>query len=196
MTETSGAFDSAEAFRQLEGKREEIARRDQIITALSKDRDEAITEAARMRRERDLEINLRFRVEAEAEAAEAAHKEAAAQWQDESRLRRAAEAKLAEAQERIAAFEAGQKPLEGDARSRILRRLGVADVDEALSKINTREAEVERLREALVSYDSLSLVIESAVRERRDRDPREACNYEALLRTIDRARAALRGGGE
>ena len=71
MTETSGAFDSAEAFRQLEGKREEIARRDQIITALSKDRDEAITEAARMRRERDLEINLRFRVEAEAEAAEA-----------------------------------------------------------------------------------------------------------------------------
>ena len=65
----------------------------------------------------------------------------------------------------------------------------------ALEKeVGELQVEVERLREALVSYDSLSLVIESAVRERRDRDPREACNYEALLRTIDRARAALRGG--
>ena len=65
-----------------------------------------------------------------------------------------------------------------------------------LAKLKTAEAEVERLREALASYDSLSLVIETAVREMRDRDSREACNYEALLRTIDRARAALRGGVE
>lgn len=58
------------------------------------------------------------------------------------------------------------------------------------------EAEAERLRVALEAYDKLSLVIESAVRERRDRDGREEGNYELLLRVISQSRAALRGGGE
>ena len=58
------------------------------------------------------------------------------------------------------------------------------------------EAEAERLRVALEAYDKLSLVIESAVRERRDRDGREEGNYELLLRVISQSRAALLGGGE
>ena len=48
------------------------------------------------------------------------------------RIREAIRAVLA----RLAAFEAGQKPLEGDSRSRVLRRLGVADADEGLEKID------------------------------------------------------------
>lgn len=63
--------------------------------------------------------------EERAEAAEAAHREAAAQWQDESRLRREAEAKLAEA-----------------ANARVNWGAALAEVDRLT-------AEVERLREAL-----------------------------------------------
>lgn len=63
-------------------------------------------------------------------------------------------------------------------------------------KVDDLLAEVKRLREALEAYDKLSLVIESAVRERRDRDGREEGNYELLLRVISQSRAALLGGGE
>ena len=45
--------------------------------------------------------------------------------------------------------------------------------DDAEAELLNLRAEVERLREALEAYDKLSLVIESAVRERRDRDGRE-----------------------
>ena len=68
------------------------------------------------------------------------------------------------------------------------------ELDEARAKLAEAQAEIDRLREALIAYDKLSLVIESAVRERRDRDSREEGNYELLLRVIAQARAALRGG--
>ena len=110
-----------------------------------------------------------FRGEMEAKLADAIPEDVMMRSQEIAAENEVLRAKLAEAE---AAFIARETE-----RDRLLRE---------------RRAEVERLREALASYDCLSLVIETAVREMRDRDSREACNYEALLRTIDPARAAVR----
>jgi len=83
------------------------------------------------------------------------------------RIREAIRAVLA----RLAAFEAGQKPLEGDSRSRVLRRLGVADADEALEKIDRlymAEAENSgyraRLAQAEAERDALATNVRMAGR--------------------------------
>ena len=103
-------------------------------------------------------------------------------------IRKAIQAVLA----RLAAFEAGQKPLEGDSRSRVLRRLGVADADEALEKIDrlymaeaensgyrARLAQAEAERDALT--EKLSLVTEDYIKERN-----AATTAEAELRRAEK----------
>lgn len=75
------------------------------------------------------------------------------------------------------------------------KRLAHVEANETCTRAHLQDR-MAKLREALVAYDKLSLVIESAVRERRDRDSREEGNYELLLRVIAQARAALRGGGK
>jgi hypothetical protein len=56
------------------------------------------------------------------------------------------------------------------------------------------EARVRTLEEALREWDTLSLVIESAVRAEVCRDARAVEHYNRLVRLIHSARAALRGG--
>jgi len=90
-------------------------------------------------------------------------------------IRKAIQAVLA----RLAAFEAGQKPLEGDSRSRVLRRLGVADADEGLEKID-RLYMAEAERDALAT--NVRMAGRSAEHAKAERD--------ALRDSYDAAAAA------
>jgi hypothetical protein len=94
---------------------------------------------------------------------------------------------------RALAAEAEVERLRADEPRCPLCEAAVTHDPETCTRVHLQDR-MAKLREALIAYDKLSLVIESAVRERRDRDSREEGNYELLLRVISQARAALRGG--
>ena len=100
-------------------------------------------------------------------------------------------ARCAELRDRLVAQ--GKRAEAAEAEVELLKRERDAALVHGPEELIT---ELERLRAALEAYDTLSLVIESAMRNEVGLDSRAAGHYERLCTVILQARAALRGGGE